>query len=67
MFRVKAVNDEGESEPLESDAAIQAKDPYGEAGLVQARHQHVEQTVFLFLQLLAEMHAICLKCLMGCS
>ena len=30
MFRVKAVNDEGESEPLESDAAIQAKDPYGE-------------------------------------
>lgn len=29
MFRVKAVNDEGESEPLETDHAILAKDPYG--------------------------------------
>ena len=33
--RVKAVNDEGESEPLESDAAIQAKDPYGEIGRIR--------------------------------
>lgn len=30
MFRVKAVNDEGESEPLETEAAIKAKDPFGE-------------------------------------
>ena len=29
MFRVKAVNDEGDSEPLETEAAIKAKDPYG--------------------------------------
>ncbi len=29
MFRVKAVNDEGESDPLETEAAIKAKDPYG--------------------------------------
>jgi len=28
-FRVKAVNKEGESEPLESDDAIVAKNPYG--------------------------------------
>ena len=28
-FRVKAVNDEGESEPLESDHSILAKNPYG--------------------------------------
>jgi hypothetical protein len=29
MFRVKAVNDEGESEPLETNAAIKIKDPFG--------------------------------------
>ena len=29
-FRVKAVNPEGESEPLEADKAIIAKNPYGE-------------------------------------
>ena len=29
LFRVKAVNDEGESEPLEADKAIVAKDPFG--------------------------------------
>jgi hypothetical protein len=29
-FRVKAVNDEGESEPLETECAILAKDPFGE-------------------------------------
>ena len=29
LFRVKACNDEGESEPLEADTAIVAKDPYG--------------------------------------
>lgn len=28
-FRVKAVNKEGESEPLETDEAIMAKNPYG--------------------------------------
>eukprot|EP00095_Tigriopus_kingsejongensis_P002138 maker-scaffold401_size182380-snap-gene-0.20 protein:Tk02138 transcript:maker-scaffold401_size182380-snap-gene-0.20-mRNA-1 annotation:"GM26811" len=28
MFRVKAINDEGESEPLETEAAIKAKDPF---------------------------------------
>jgi len=32
LFRVKAVNDEGDSEPLEADAAIVAKDPYGPPG-----------------------------------
>ena len=29
LFRVKAVNDEGESEPLVADKAIKAKDPFG--------------------------------------
>lgn len=28
-FRVKAVNDEGESEPLQTDASIIAKNPFG--------------------------------------
>lgn len=28
-FRVKAVNEEGESEPLQTDTAILAKNPYG--------------------------------------
>ena len=28
-FRVKAVNEEGESEPLDGDQSILAKDPYG--------------------------------------
>ena len=28
-FRVKAVNDEGESDPLDGDRAILAKDPFG--------------------------------------
>jgi hypothetical protein len=29
LFRVTAVNDEGESEPLTADAAIKAKNPFG--------------------------------------
>ena len=29
QFRVKAVNDEGESDPLETDHATVAKDPFG--------------------------------------
>lgn len=29
MFRVRAVNSEGESEPLETDTATKAKNPYG--------------------------------------
>ena len=29
LFRVKAINDEGESEPLEADKAIKAKNPFG--------------------------------------
>lgn len=30
-FRVTAVNDEGDSEPLEANQAILAKNPYGES------------------------------------
>lgn len=30
MFRVKAVNSEGESEPLETETPTKAKNPYGE-------------------------------------
>lgn len=30
QFRVRAQNEEGESEPLETDAAILAKNPYGQ-------------------------------------
>jgi hypothetical protein len=29
LFRVTAINDEGESEPLEADTAIKAKNPFG--------------------------------------
>ena len=32
QFRVKAVNEEGESEPLTADTAILAKNPYGKYG-----------------------------------
>ena len=31
-FRVRAVNKEGESEPLETDEAIEARNPYGKGG-----------------------------------
>lgn len=33
-FRVKAVNDEGESEPLETDGTVVAKNPFGNENLV---------------------------------
>jgi hypothetical protein len=48
MFRVKAVNDEGESEPLETDAAIKAKDPYGNDCL-RAVWENVNQLILCFL------------------
>ena len=38
MFRVKAVNDEGDSEPLETEAATKAKDPYGKDLKMSAMH-----------------------------
>lgn len=62
MFRVKAVNDEGESEPLESDAAIQAKDPYGETGRVRSGLLllHVENKS-RSLQVILVLHAISLS------
>jgi len=34
-FRVKAVNEEGESEPLQTDVGIVAKNPYGIVFLLQ--------------------------------
>ncbi len=37
LFRIKAVNDEGESEALEADTAIVAKNPYGELLFNQVR------------------------------
>ena len=33
LFRVKAINDEGESEPLEADKAIKAKNPFGNSNI----------------------------------
>lgn len=48
QFRVKAINDEGESEPLETDGTIVAKNPYevtdkpGTPELVDWGPQHVE-------------------------
>jgi len=39
-FRVCAVNEEGESIPLEGDEEIVAKDPFGESGIkIQTRRQ----------------------------
>jgi hypothetical protein len=66
MFRVKAVNDEGESEPLESDAAIKAKDPYGETGTVQPLSMHEDknkETKMIFFEIDYCMHAMSLRCL----
>lgn len=37
MFRVKAVNDEGESDPLETDHSILAKDPYGKWDVISTK------------------------------
>ena len=37
-FRVKARNDEGDSDPLEGDDAIVAKDPFGE--FISAAHSN---------------------------
>jgi hypothetical protein len=60
------VNDEGESEPLESDAAIQAKDPYGETGRVRSRVTAAaacrKQIKKKILQVILVLHAISLKC-----
>lgn len=36
-FRVKAVNEEGESEPLQTDTAILAKNPYGKKKRMRRR------------------------------
>jgi len=33
LFRVKAINDEGESEPLEGDKPFKAKNPFGKFSL----------------------------------
>jgi len=44
MFRVKAVNDEGESEPLESDVEIKAKDPYGNNSPCKMRILYVSKS-----------------------
>ena len=38
QFRVKALNDEGESEPLQTDHATLAKNPYGKCGTDQYEH-----------------------------
>lgn len=35
QFRVKAINDEGESEPLETEGATTAKNPYGEYSVLK--------------------------------
>ena len=37
LFRVTAINDEGESEPLVADAAIKAKNPFGNFHLKQIK------------------------------
>lgn len=37
QFRVKAINDEGESEPLETDGSIVAKNPYGISFIISPR------------------------------
>lgn len=44
-FRVKAVNKEGESDPLETDDAITAKNPYGNLNLAISRSLHTYSMV----------------------
>lgn len=40
-FRVKAVNKEGESEPLETIGSITAKDPYSEYNCIFSSLKHI--------------------------
>lgn len=42
MFRVRAVNSEGESEPLETDTATKAKNPYGERKSEREREKNYQ-------------------------
>jgi len=47
-FRVKAVNDEGESEPLETERATLAKNPFGE--LQNCVHMLTAQMIVILAQ-----------------
>ena len=74
QFRVKALNDEGESEPLQTDHATLAKNPYGKCGIY--RYGHLLLTVvsarsssnahhvhyFLGLQMLLTSQTVSLIC-----
>lgn len=40
QFRVRAINDEGESEPLETERSIVAKNPYGLCSIYFCRNGH---------------------------
>lgn len=51
QFRVKAINDEGESEPLETDASIVAKNPYGTAYNNSGTSQNTTNKIFTILQI----------------
>ncbi len=43
LFRVRAITDEGESEPLEADAAIKAKNPYSKNVAMLCLHDHMSK------------------------
>ncbi len=45
MFRVKAINAEGESEPLETEAAIKAKDPFSKGSICKLHVYHYRNIV----------------------
>ncbi len=61
MFRVKATNAEGESEPLETDAAIKAKDPYSEnrskSSLSRITDMHALKKLSAFISRFLHAHA----------
>ena len=47
-FRVKAINEEGESEPLTTDRSITAKNPFGSSRLLNQIFNFLNKNVYFF-------------------
>ncbi len=52
QFRVTAINDEGDSEPLTTDHAIVAKDPYGECHHIPFRLECASDYIIFLISFL---------------
>lgn len=49
-FRVTAVNDEGDSEPLETEKAILAKNPFGESADTNVARSQQQSYIYILLR-----------------